>query len=92
MSCPQISTYRGALLEIYGTVSNPSAGADLFLVTSGTIITASPHATILLEGYTNVSIQSKAALYTGGGIIADEAPPAGDRGVATVGDKVWVAD
>jgi hypothetical protein len=91
-TCPQLATYRDIRLEVYGTVSNPSAGADLFLVTSGTVTTANDHVAVVLGGYTDAAIQDNPVLYTGGGIIVDEAPPAGDRGIAAVGDKLWVAD
>ncbi len=78
-------------IELYATVGNPSDGADLYLVDSYTYeATAANDTKPLIH---NVEATADLfALYTGGGVIEDERPPGGDRGIAVAGDRIWVAD
>jgi hypothetical protein len=91
------SGYVSTWLELYATPVDPTDESGHFLVDRIFMAGRYSQAVSLLtyEEYelvhhyeTNESAQQ---LYTDGSVVPDERPPAGDRGVATVGDRVWVA-
>lgn len=97
VTTPQLTNPLGFLfssgttprVEIYLTRPNPAAGDDYYLYTSGTI---SQNATQTFTLGANDTVTSNPKLYTGGGVVPDEPPPGGDRGMALAVGRVWVAD
>jgi hypothetical protein len=78
-------------VELYATDANPSAGAVKALVDSYTMDTAS--GSLAARSLTfNADDTGTLELYTDGDVIADERPSGGDRGIAAVGDRIWVAE
>lgn len=75
-------------LEVYMTDTNPSAGAPLYLMIRSTI---TPGVAVMTGTVVTGPNKAKPQLYIGGNVVNDERPPGGDRGVAYVQDRVWVA-
>lgn len=87
-----ITSIDGPKVELYMTVVNPTAGADLYLVATAQANQGTGTVTISNVGASSDTNTTKLKLYTGGGVIPDEPPPAGDRGVASAVGRLWVAD
>lgn len=92
---PQLWQYLTPLdtvrLRLWGTVTNPSAGAAKFLVAE-TTITAAPAVGFLNLSHTVMVTGNEEQLYESESVLADQRPPGADRGVAYTGDRVWCAD
>jgi hypothetical protein len=82
----------GFRVELYFSVTNPSAGADLFLVrTERPAFSANGVHTITVASVDFPSLPSKEPLYTGGNVLANE-PPRANNGLAYAGTRVWTAE
>jgi hypothetical protein len=79
-------------LEMYSTVENPSQDADLFMAKSQALTTLNAAtATITYLNDPIPALNAQEALYTGGGILANERGFA-NNGLAVVGGRVWTAE
>lgn len=86
-----VSVRTPPTVELYITQPNPSSSADLFFFGAKTGVPGTD-SYVQFTVTADVNVQTSAALYTGGDVLDDEAPPAGDRGIAFAAGRLWVAD
>lgn len=79
-------------VELYAAGPNPTAGANKYLVDSLTIFEGYTSLASRVLTHSAVPAETALPLYTNGDVIDDERPPGGDRGIAVVGNRIWVAD
>lgn len=94
VTTPQLYDNRSSattvVVKLWATQRNPSAGAPLYLVQASVLGTPAA-GTVVIQHINEVDI-TQPQLYTGGNVLDDAPPPAGDRGVALAIERLWVAD
>lgn len=91
---PQLLTFNTDIVKVkiklWATEVNPAAGAALYYTAETELTAGHTSASLGLE-HTAAVDTTYEQLYTGGSVLDDEPPPAGDRGVAHGLERLWVA-
>lgn len=78
-------------VKLYMTEPSAVAGAPLYLLDTQVMSTVPSSGTLAFSATSDISTDSE-QIYALGATLSDERPPAGDRGIAYAGDRLWVAD